>query len=41
MFSLILKIRQYFCKHKYRKHYDTVLKEYVYRCPKCNKTIIP
>ena len=41
MFKLILKIKQHFCKHKYRKHYEPKLEEYVYRCPKCGKVVIP
>lgn len=30
-------LKQCFCKHKYRKHYDKDRKEYVRRCVKCDK----
>lgn len=30
-------IKQRFCKHKYRKHYDKTTKGYVRRCVKCGK----
>lgn len=35
----ILRIWQYFCKHKYRKHYEQCLGCYVNRCVKCGKRI--
>ena len=30
-------LKQRFCKHKYRKHYDKTAKGYVRRCVKCGK----
>lgn len=30
-------LKQRFCKHKYRKHYDKAAKGYVRRCVKCGK----
>lgn len=30
-------LKQIFCKHKYRKHYDKTAKGYVRRCVKCGK----
>ena len=30
-------LKQRFCKHKYRKHYDKSTKGYVRRCVKCGK----
>lgn len=30
-------LKQRFCKHKYRKHYDKTTKGYVRRCVKCGK----
>ena len=35
--SIFKRIRQLFCKHKYKKHYSTEKKGYEYRCVKCDK----
>ena len=36
--EIMLKwLKQRFCKHKYRKHYDKTTKGYVRRCVKCGK----
>ena len=36
--DIMLKwLKQIFCKHKYRKHYDKTAKGYVRRCVKCGK----
>ena len=35
----VIRIRQYFCKHRYRKHYDQHLGVYINRCVKCGKRV--
>lgn len=36
--SIFKRIRQYFCKHKFKKHYNAILGCYELRCVKCDKT---
>lgn len=33
------RIRQYFCRHDFKKHYDTKMKCYIRRCTKCGKVL--
>lgn len=35
--NMLKWLKQRFCKHKYRKHYDKATKGYVRRCVKCGK----
>lgn len=32
-------IKQKFCKHRFRKHFDTHKREYICKCVKCGKTM--
>ena len=32
-------IKQKFCKHRFRKHFDTHKREYSCKCVKCGKTM--
>ena len=36
--SILKRIRQHFCKHKFKKHYSTPRGYYELRCVKCDKT---
>lgn len=35
--NMLKWLKQRFCKHKYRKHYDKTTNGYVRRCVKCGK----
>ena len=35
--ELITRLRQRYCKHNYRKHWNREYGGYVKRCTKCNK----
>lgn len=37
--SILVRIRQRFCKHHYKKHYSKSEKAYIMRCTKCGATL--
>ena len=37
--KIYLLIKQKFCKHRFRKHFDTHKREYICKCVKCGKTM--